>query len=111
MSSPSEAGPSGCDHLPHREGDVLDPVAGLGTAGAAELGHARSGRVEADHAFEVGNRDEQGAVGVAVAEYRVDLEDGPARITGIDAGAVVDDPLEDRKRSQPHATMLADAEP
>ena len=111
MPSPAAAGPSGCDHLPYRERDVLDAVVRLGTTGAAELADARPGRLEPDHAFEVGDGDEQGTVGVAVAQYRVDFEDRPGRITGIDAGAVVDDPLEDRKRSQPHATMLAHAAP
>jgi hypothetical protein len=33
------------------------------------------------------------------------------RIARVDARAVVDDSLEDRQRAEPHATMLADADP
>ena len=69
------------------------------------------GGLEADHPLEVGDRDEQRAVGVAFAQQRVDLEHRMGRIARVDARAVVDDPLEDRQRPQPHATMLADADP
>ena len=65
--------------------------------------------VEADHALEIGDRDEQWAVRVALAQQRVDLQHRMGRITGVDARAVIDDPLEDRQCPEPHATMLADA--
>ena len=67
--------------------------------------------VEADHALEVGDRDEQRTVGVALAQDRVDLEHRVGRIARVDARAVIDDSLEDRQRPQPHATMLTDADP
>ena len=82
---------------------------GLGPSAPAELPDARVGRVEADHALELGDRDEQWAVGVALAQQCVHLQHRMDRITGVDARAVIDDPLEDRQCSEPHATMLADA--
>ena len=65
--------------------------------------------LEAEHAFEVGDRDEQRPVGVALAQQRVDLEYRMGGVARVDARAVVDDPLEDRQRPESHATMLADA--
>ena len=111
MSSPVERavtlGPSGREHLPHREAHVLDAVVYLGASGPPELGQARVRRLESDHALEVGHGNEQRTVGVAVAQQRVDLEYRTRGIARIDAGAVVHDSFEDRKRSQSHATMLA----
>jgi hypothetical protein len=101
---------SGRDDLPQRERDVLDAVARLGATRAAELGHARLRGLEAHDAFEVGDRDQQWSVGVAVSQHRVDLEDRVRRIPRVDARAVVDDPLEDRQRPEPHETMLADGD-
>jgi hypothetical protein len=97
------------DHLPHRERDVLDAVVRFGPAAPAELAQARVRRVEADHALEFGDRDEQWAVGVALAQQGVDLQYRMGGITRVDARAVIDDPLEDRRCPEPHATMLADA--
>ena len=81
----------------------------FGAAGAAELAECGVRRVEADHAFEVGDRDEQRAVGVSFAEQRVDFEHRVRGIAGVDAGAVIDDPLEDGQRAHSHATMLVDS--
>ena len=102
--------PLGVDHLPHRERDVLDAVmrSRSGRFGGARARHAFGG-VEADHALEFGDRDEQWAVGVALAQQGVDLQYRMGGITRVDARAVIDDPLEDRQRPEPHATMLADA--
>jgi hypothetical protein len=99
---------AGSDHLPDREGDVLDPVVHLGPAGPAELSDAGLGRFEAEYSFEVGDRHEERSVGVARPEDGVDPEHGVSGITRVDARAVVDDPFEDRQRPQSHATMLAD---
>jgi hypothetical protein len=93
------------DGFPHGEGDVLDAVARFGAPGRAEDRERGRRRVDTDHAFEVGNRDEQRPVGVALAQQRVDLEHRMRRIVAVDASAVVDDSLEDRQRSQSHATM------
>ena len=82
---------------------------GLGSSAPAELLHARVSRVEADHALELGDRDEQWAVGVALAQQCVHLQHRMDGITGVDARAVIDDSLEDRQCPEPHATMLADA--
>ena len=65
------------------------------------------GRGEPDHPFHVGDGHEERSVGVAGPQERIDLEDGSTGVAGIDAGAVVDDPLEHRQRPDPHATMLA----
>jgi hypothetical protein len=102
---------SRCSHLPHRERHVLDAVVRFGPAGPAELADAGVRRREADDALEVGDRDEQWTVGVALPQHRVDLEHRMGRIAWVDARALIDDSLEDRQRSEPHATMLADAEP
>jgi hypothetical protein len=98
------------DHLPHRERDVLDSIVRLGATRSAQFADARFGDLEAEHALEVGDRDEQGPVRVAGPEDRVDLEHRVRGIARVDAGAVVDDPLEHRQRPQPHATMLADVD-
>src|SRR4051812_23850602 len=94
MSSPVDPAATGAasrrEHLPHREGHVLDTVVCLGTTGAAEPGQARVRRLESDHAFEVGDRDEQRTIGVAVAQQRVDLEHRMCGVTRIDARAVID---------------------
>ena len=108
MSSPADVR-SRRDYLPHRERDVLDAVVGLGPAGPAELGHARLRRLEAEHALEIGDRDEQRTVGVALPHHRVDLQDRMGRVARVDARAVIHDPLEDRQRPESHETMLADA--
>jgi hypothetical protein len=101
---------SRCDHLPHDERDVFDPVVYLGAARTPELAQTGVRRVETDHAFDLRHRDEQWAVGVALTEQCVDFEHGMGRIGGLDARAVVDDPLEHRQRPEPHATMLADVD-
>jgi hypothetical protein len=77
-------------------------------AGAPERGERRVGRREADHPFEVGDRDEQRPVRVSLAQQCIDFQHGVHRIAGVKADAVVDDPLEHRQRAQPHATMLVD---
>ena len=83
----------------------------LGATGPAEFAHAGFGGFEAEDPFEIGDRDEQRAVGVTFSQYCVDLEYRMSRVAGVDARAVVDDPLEDRQCPQPHATMLADVDP
>ncbi len=80
----------------------------FGAVGASELAEYCVRRVDADHPFEVGDRDEEGSVGVSFAQQRVDLEYGMRGITGVEADAVVDDPFEDRQRAHSHATMLVD---
>lgn len=111
MSSPADPAVtserSRREHLPHLEADVLDAVVCLGPARPAELAQARVRRLESDHAFEIGDGNEQRAVGVAVAQQRVDFEYRMGGIARIDARAVIDDSLEDRKCSQSHPTMLA----
>ena len=89
---------SGRDDLPDRERDVLDAVVHLGPSGPAQLSEAGLGRREPDHPFEVGDGDEQGAVGITLPDHGVHLEHRTGRIPGVDARAVVDDPLEDRQR-------------
>ena len=105
---PGDCGVSRPDQLPHGEAHVLDAVVALSATGAPEFAETGVRRVEPDHALELGDRDEQRAVGVAVTEYRVDLEDRMSRVRGVDACAVVDDALEDGQSTEPHATMLAD---
>ncbi len=64
----------------------------------------------ADHGDVVGHRQQQwsrGCVGVALAQQRVDLERGSARVRPIRAPAVVDDALEHRDRPDAHAVILA----
>ena len=48
----------------------------LGAARRAQCRQMGSGPIEADHALVLGNRHQKWAVGVAVAQDRVDLEDG-----------------------------------
>lgn len=79
----------------------------FGPTRAAQLVHRSLGGRNPDHALHVGDRDQEGSVGVAGAEERVDLEYGATGFPRIDARAVVDDPLEDRQGPDPHATMLA----
>ncbi len=98
------------DDFPQRERHVLDAVAALGASGSAELGDTHVGGVESEHPLEVGDRDEQWSVGVTLSEHGVDLEHRVHRIGRVDARAVVDDSLEDRQCTEPHATMLADAD-
>lgn len=101
------SGGIGRDRLPHREGHVLDPVVHLGAPRRSEVVNGGLGGCDSDHPLDVGHGDEKGTVGIPGAQERIDLEDGSARITRIHARAVVDDSLEDRQRSDPHATMLA----
>jgi hypothetical protein len=96
------------DHLPHRERHVLDPVVRLGASRPTQFAHARLRDLEPEHALEIGDRDQQGPIRIARAQQRIDLEHRMRRIAWVDAGAVVDDPLEHRQRPEPHATMLAD---
>src|SRR5437879_6137849 len=100
---------SRCSYLPNRERHVLDAVVRLGPAGPTEFADARVRRLEPDDAFEVGDRDEQWSVGVALPQQRIDLQHRVGGIPRIDAGAVVDDSLEDGQGSEPHVTMLVDA--
>ncbi len=102
---------SRCGYLPDRERHVLDAVVRLGPPGPTELADARVRRLEADDALEVGDRDEQWTVGVALPQQRIDLQHRVGGIARIDTRAVIDDSLEDRQRSEPHATMLVDAAP
>ena len=97
----------GSNRFPHRERHVLHPVVDLGTARAAQFADGGLSGGEADHPLHVGDGDEERSVGVSGPQERIDLEDGATGVTGIDAGAVVDDPLEHRQRPDPHATMLA----
>ncbi len=67
--------------------------------------------VEADHALDVGDGNEQGPVRVAFPHHGVDLEHGMRGIPRVEADAVIDDSLEDRQRAHSHATMLAPCGP
>ncbi len=82
----------------------------LGATCTPELADAGLRRVETDHAFEVRYRYEERTVGVALSEQRVDFEHRMRGMGGVDARAVIDDPLEHRQRPEPHATMLADVD-
>lgn len=97
-----------CSHhrLPEGEREVVDIVDGLDAAGVAQRRQVGTGLVEADHPLVVGDAHEQRAVGVTVADQRVDLEGGPARIRRVDEVAVVDDALEHRQGPDPHGTIL-----
>lgn len=67
---------------------------------------------EPEHALELGHGQEQGTVGVALAQHRVDLEHRPTRVGVVDAPAVVDDAFEDGCREDAHRgimTPMADA--
>lgn len=68
-------------------------------------------RRETDHALVVGDADEQGTVGIAVAQDGIDLERGPAWIGDVVAVAVVHDAFEDGERDDPHGTILAVDDP
>ena len=94
--------------MPHREGHVLDAVANLGAAGFSQLRGSEFCSIESHHAFEVGDRNEQRTIGVAVSQHGVDLEHWMGWIAVVDADAVVDDSFEDRQCPHAHATMLAD---
>lgn len=79
----------------------------LGAPRRSEVVNRGLGGRETDHPLDVGHGDQKGAVGIPGADERIDLEYGSARISRIDARAVVDDSLEDRQGPDPHATMLA----
>ena len=79
----------------------------LGASDGTEVVHGGFGGGDPHHAFHVGDGDEERSVGIAGTEEGIDLEHRATGIAGVDARAVVDDPLEDRQRPDPHATMLA----
>jgi len=67
-------------------------------------GRKAPARLWSRHAGEVSDGHKQGAViGVAGAQERVDLEHRSTRVGSIYGVAVVDDALEHRQRSDPHA--------
>ncbi len=100
--APDSVSRTGRDALPEGEDEVLDAVADLGAALLAELREARLGRLDTDHPLVVGDVHEQGAVGVALAQHRVDLEAGMGGIGVVDAVAVVDDAFEHRGGQDTH---------
>ena len=74
---------------------------------ASSLTQRRAVAVVAHHHGVLGHREQQRAglgVGVARAQQGVDLQRGPARVRGVDAGAVVHDAFEDRQRTDPHGS-------
>jgi hypothetical protein len=79
----------------------------LGAAGAAEGRHARTGGVESDHRLVRRDGQQQRSVGIAVAQDRIDLEDGMRRIGRVGAHALVHDPFEHCRRNDPHGADLA----
>ncbi len=68
------------DGAPEGEGEVLDVIDDLGAARDAQGREMGAGPVEADHALVLGHRYQKWAVGIAVAQDRVDLEDGGTRV-------------------------------
>ena len=68
------------DGAPEGEGEVLDAIDDLGAARRAQCRQMGAGPIEADHALVLGDRHQKWAVGVAVVEDRVDLEDRGTRV-------------------------------
>jgi hypothetical protein len=84
------------------DAEVLDDAALGGQLGDAPAGDG----LVADHGPVLGHREQERTrlgVGVAGAQQGVDLERGTAGVRRVDARAVVDDPLEHRQRTYPHA--------
>ncbi len=69
------------------------------------------GLIESDHALVLGHRDQERAVGIALAQDRVDLEYGSARVRVVEAVTVVHDSLEHRDRDDSHGTILSVDDP
>ena len=79
--------------------EVVDDAAVVAEPGDAGPGHVGP----AGHHRVLGEREQQrAAVGVAVAQQRLDLEGGPARVGGVDGERVVDDVLEHAQGPDPH---------
>ena len=70
-----------------------------------------SGPIEPDHALVLGDRDQERAVGIAVAHDRIDLEHKSAGFRVVDAVTVVHDPFEHRHRDDSHETILSVDDP
>lgn len=68
------------------------------------LGHIRP----TDERHELRNREQHGAVGVAVPQQGVHLEHRVVRPVGVAHEAVVDDPLEHGGRPDPHGSFVPD---
>ena len=83
----------------------------LGAARPAQCRQRGPGLIESDHALVLGHRDQERAVGIALAQDRVDLEHGSARVRVVEAVTVVHDSLEHRDRDDSHGTILSVDDP